>query len=54
MGKVERFAGQNVDLERLATRIETYLQENGFEVAYSKDPAEPASWFFVQARKAGR
>ncbi|HVX02597.1 MAG TPA: zinc-ribbon domain-containing protein [Nitrososphaera sp.] len=29
-----------------------YLQENGFEVAFSKDPTEPASWFFIQARKA--
>lgn len=53
MAKTERFTGQNVDLERLATRIETYLQDDGFEVAFSKDPTEPASWFFIQARKAG-
>lgn len=53
MAKTERFSGLNVDLERLATRIETYLQENKFEVAFSKDPTEPASWYFVQARKAG-
>lgn len=53
MAKTERFTGVNVDLERLATRIETYLQENKFEVAYSKDPKEPSTWFFIQARKAG-
>ncbi len=53
MVKKERFTGLNVDLERLATRIESYLQENEFEVAYSKDPTEPASWFFIQARKLG-
>lgn len=53
MAKTERFTGLNTDLERLATRIETYLQENNFEIAFSKDPTEPASWFFIQARKAG-
>ncbi len=51
MAKTERFTGLNVDLERLATRVQLYLQDNGFEVAYSKDPTEPASWFFIQARK---
>ncbi|MEO9365457.1 MULTISPECIES: zinc ribbon domain-containing protein [Candidatus Nitrosocaldus] len=51
MGKTERFTGLNVDLERLATRVQMYLQENGFEVAYSKDPTAPPSWFFIQARK---
>jgi hypothetical protein len=53
MAKTERFTGLNTDLERLATRLETYLQENDFEVAFSKDPTEPASWFFIQARKTG-
>lgn len=52
MGKTERFSGLNTDLERLANRVEMYLQENGFEVAFSKDPTDPASWFFIQARKA--
>jgi hypothetical protein len=52
MGKTETFTGLNTDLGRLATRVQTYLQENGFEVAFSKDPTEPASWFFIQARKA--
>lgn len=52
MGKTEKFSGLNTDLERLANRVQMYLQENGFEVAYSKDPTEPASWFFIQARKA--
>ena len=53
MGKTERFSGLNADLERIATRVETYLQENNFEVAFSKDPTEPVSWFFIQARKGG-
>lgn len=53
MAKTRRFSHADIDLERLATRIETYLQENDFEVAFSKDPSEPASWFFIQARKAG-
>jgi hypothetical protein len=53
MARTERYTNLNVDLERLATRIETYLQENKFEVAFSKDSTEPASWFFIQARKAG-
>jgi hypothetical protein len=53
MAKTNRFTGLGTDLERLATRTETYLLENKFEVALSKDPSEPASWFFIQARKAG-
>ena len=53
MGKTETISNLNTDLGRLATRVETYLQENGFEVAFSKDQTEPASWFFIQARKAG-
>jgi hypothetical protein len=53
MAKTQKFSGADVDLERLATRVETYLQENKFEVAFSKDSSEPASWFFIQARKAG-
>lgn len=53
MGKTERFSDLNTDLERLATRVQMYLQENGFEVAFSKDPTAPASWFFIQARKSG-
>ena len=53
MGKTETFTSLNTDLGRLATRVETYLQENNFEVAFSKDPTGPASWFFIQARKVG-
>lgn len=53
MTKTETFTGLDTDLERLASRVETYLQENKFEVAFSKDSTEPASWFFIQARKAG-
>lgn len=52
MAKTIRFTA-DVELERLATRVQTYLQENRFEVAFSKDSSEPASWFFIQARKAG-
>lgn len=53
MAKTQRFSGDDTDLERLGTRVETYLQESKFEVAFSKDTSEPASWFFIQARKAG-
>jgi hypothetical protein len=53
VAKTQKFSGADVDLERLATRVETYLQENKFEVAFSKDSSEPPSWFFIQARKAG-
>jgi hypothetical protein len=52
MVKTERYTNLDVDLERLATRVQTYLQENKFEVAFSKDPTEPASWFLIQARKS--
>jgi len=51
MGKNEIFVGKNVNLERLATRIETYLQENKFEVGLSKD--QKSSIFLIQARKSG-
>src|ERR1044072_2860980 len=52
MVKTERYTSLDVYLERLATRVQTYLQENKFEVAFSKDPTAPASWFFIQARKS--
>ena len=51
MAKSEKFTGQQVDLERLATRIENFLREEKFEIAFSKDPNEPETWFFIQARK---
>ncbi len=51
MGKTEKFTNLNIDLERLATRVVMYLQENDFEVAYSKDSTAPPSWHFIQARK---
>jgi len=50
MGKTATFVDKNVDLKRLAKRVYSYLNENKFEVAYSKDE-EPATWFFIQARK---
>ena len=53
LAKTQRFSGDDTDLERLGTRVETYLQESKFEVAFSQDTSEPASWFFIQARKAG-
>jgi ribosomal protein L40E len=53
VAKTEHFTKLDTDLERLATRVETYLQENKFEVGFSKDPTEPASWFFIQASKGG-
>jgi len=43
-----------VDLKRLAKRVYSYLNENKFEVAYSKDESEPATWFFIQARKVDK
>jgi hypothetical protein len=53
MAKTERFNGYNVDIERLATRVENYLTESGFEVAFSIDQTKPVSWCFIQARKLG-
>lgn len=53
MAKSEKFTGQRVDLERLATRIENLLKEEKFEMTFSKDPNEPETWFFIQARKLG-
>lgn len=52
MAKTEQYTNLDVDIQRLATRVQTYLQEHKFEVAFSKDPTEPASWFFIQARKS--
>jgi zinc-ribbon domain len=54
LAKTEKFTGKNVDLERLATRIENYLRGEEFEIAFSKDPKEPESWFFIQARKLSK
>lgn len=51
MGKSQQFLSKHVDLERLANRVETYLQENDFEVAFSKDNL--GKKFFIQARKTG-
>ena len=51
MGKTATFVDKNVDLKRLAKRVFSYLNESKFEVAYSKDESEPATWFFIQARK---
>jgi len=53
LGKNTTFVDKNVDLKRLAKRTYSYLNENKFEVAYSKDESEPATWFFIQARKLG-
>ncbi len=53
MAKTQRFQDYNVDIERLATRIETYLAENHFEVAFSKDQKKPITSYFIQARKLG-
>jgi len=53
MAKTKRFHGYSTDIERLATRIEAYLSENNFEVAFSKDQTTPVSTFFIQARKLG-
>lgn len=51
MAKEHRFTDYNVDIERLARRIESYLLENHFEVAFSKD--KTIQKYFIQARKLG-
>jgi hypothetical protein len=51
MAKTQSFDGYNLDIERLATRIQTYLAENHFEVAFSKNQTEPIPIFFIQGRK---
>lgn len=53
MTKTQRFHDYNVDIERLAIRIEAYLAENHFEVAFSKEQKESAISYFIQARKLG-
>jgi hypothetical protein len=51
MTKTQSFEGYNLDIERLATRIQTYLAENHFEVAFSKNQTESIPIFFIQGRK---
>jgi hypothetical protein len=53
MGNTKRYNGKNVDLARLANRIETYLENSEFDVAVSKDPHGHGNWFFIQAAKLG-
>lgn len=53
MAKTQRFHDYFVDIERLATRVETYLADNHFEVALSKEKKNQFSSFFIQARKLG-
>ena len=53
MSKTKNFVGKNVDLERLATRIENYLTENKFEVGFSKNASGESHTYLIQARKSG-
>ena len=53
MPKTEKIVGKNIDLERLATRIENYLTENKFEVGFSRDVSGESHTYLIQARKAG-
>ncbi|TBR23795.1 MAG: hypothetical protein EPO63_05085 [Candidatus Nitrosotenuis sp.] len=53
MAKTHRFFDCSLDINRLATRVTTYLQDHSFEVALSKDKENPPTWCFVQARKNG-
>jgi len=53
MAKTEKFVGKNIDLERLATRIENYLTENKFEVGFSRDVGGESHTYLIQARKTG-
>jgi hypothetical protein len=51
--KTHRFDGYNVDVNRLATKIQTHLAENHFDVAFSKDESQTISVLFIQAKKRG-
>lgn len=53
MAKKEQFEGYCADLKRLATRIQTYLAEHHFEVAFSENKTAPMTVFFIQAVKKG-
>jgi hypothetical protein len=53
MAKTQRFHSYNLDIERLATRIETYLTENQFQVGFSKDETKPHLSYLIQGRKTG-
>lgn len=48
MAKKEQFDGYNLDLAHLASKIQSYLIEHHFEVAFSHD-----SEYFIQAAKRG-
>jgi hypothetical protein len=53
MLKTEKIVGKNIDLERLATRIENYLTENKFEVGFARDVSGDSNTYLIQARKTG-
>jgi len=53
MSKTKKFIGKNIDLERLATRIENYLTENKFEVGFSRNVSGESHTYLIQARKSG-
>jgi len=53
MSKTKKFVGKNIDLERLATRIENYLTENKFEVGFSRNVSGESHTYLIQARKSG-
>ncbi len=53
MPKTEKFIGKNANIERIATRIENYLTENKFEVAFSRDVSGESHTYLIQARKSG-
>jgi hypothetical protein len=53
LAKTYRFDGYNADVDRLTTKIQTYLAENHFDVAFSKDESDAVPVLFIQARKKG-
>lgn len=53
MPKTQKIVGKNIELERLATRIENYLTENKFEVGFSRDVTGENQTYLIQARKVG-
>ncbi|WKT57545.1 hypothetical protein QVH35_09290 [Candidatus Nitrosotenuis chungbukensis] len=53
MTKTQRFFDCCLDIDRLTTRITTYLQEHGFEVAISKDKGNPHHGALFRQERTG-
>ena len=53
MAKTRTYTKMRIPAAVLAHRILTYLQERGYETAYSYDEAKK-QWAIIQARKVGK